>query len=97
MPGCKTSLTITPKMVKLKRSGDSIGGETVMIFEEGRRCRGIYQTPMGAVEMELLTEKISKSGFEELPDGSICIDYSISLKGLFEASKKLKIEVVSNN
>lgn len=97
MTGCKTSLTITPTKVKMRRSGEHIQSETVMEFEEGKRHSSVYDTPMGPIGMEVLTDKISQ--FQTVGDNTdkMTIEYAVSLKGLVEARKSLDIEVVNIN
>jgi len=97
MEGCKTSLTITPKKIKMKRTGEGLEGDTVMEFEKGKRHEGIYETPFGPISMEVLADKIT--GLEPAGDNRnrISIEYAISLKGLMESRKSLNIEVVDKN
>jgi len=92
MEGCTTSITITPGKLKMKRSGDLIQNETVMEFEEGKRYNGMYDTPYGNINMEILTSKVSL--LKPVGDAKVCnIEYAISLKGLVEATKTLDIEI----
>ena len=97
MTGCKTSLTITPRKVRMKRSGENIGGETVMEFEQGKRHVGVYETPFGPIGMEVLADRIS--AFEPAGDNKnrMSIEYAVSLRGLMESRKILNIEVVDKN
>ena len=92
MEGCTTSLTITPKGVRMKRSGTTLNDHTEMVFEKGRRMHGIYATPYGNIGMEILTNDISGLDAPDAEPGKLSIDYSISLKGLFDARKTLDIE-----
>ena len=96
LEGCTTSLTITPSRVRMKRTGENIEGSTEMIFEKGRRVKGLYATPYGNVGMEILTNEISGNHpvFED--PGRLSIDYSISLKGLYDGRKTLDIEVLKS-
>lgn len=92
--GCSTSLTITPKRVRVKRTGSSMESPTELIFEKGRRLHGLYATPYGNFGVEILTNKISGLGGFAQTSGSLSIDYSISFKGLFDADKQLDIEIL---
>ena len=92
MEGCTTSLTITPKRVRMKRTGHLSNDVTEMIFEKGRRMHGLYATPYGNVGMEILTNSISGLDAPSDYPGKLSIDYSISLKGLYDARKRLDIE-----
>ncbi len=87
--GCRTSLTINDKKVRLKRSGEALPAETVMEFEQGKRFEGLYETPFGTISMEILTNEIRRNGC-----GSVSIDYNMSLRGLMESRKLLDIEVL---
>ncbi len=92
--GYTTSLTITPGRIRMKRSGGSANGGTEMVFEKGRRVRGLYATPLGNIDMEIVTDDISGSLPLTGQPGKILIDYSISLKGLFDGRKKLEIQIL---
>ena len=92
--GCSTSLTITPKRVRVKRTGSSMESPTELIFEKGRRLHGLYATPYGNFGVEILTNKISGLGGFAQTSGTLSIDYSICFKGLFDADKQLDIEIL---
>ena len=94
MEGCSTSLTITPKRVRVKRTGSGMEIPTEMVFEKGRRLNGFYSTPYGSFGVEILTNKISGLGGFAQTSGSLSIDYSICFKGLFDANKQLEIEIL---
>lgn len=93
MPGCKTSLKLKGDTIKMKRFGDSVGLDTVIEFQKGCRYEGFYDTPFGAIEMEVLTNDLVNN---LTPDGkgSIDIDYHVSLKGLSEGRSKLNIQII---
>ncbi|MBE6034909.1 MAG: DUF1934 domain-containing protein [Clostridiales bacterium] len=93
MPGCKTSLKLMGDMIKMKRFGESVGLDTVIEFQKGYRYEGFYDTPFGAIEMEVLTNDLVNN---LTPDGkgSIDIDYHVSLKGLSEGRSKLNIQII---
>ena len=92
MDGCTTSLLIGPSKVRMKRSGAAFAVDTVMEFEKGKRYEGLYDTPYGALHMEVLTNSIEKNLSPERQSGRLSIDYSISLKGLMDSRKVLDIE-----
>ena len=94
LEGCTTSLTITPTRVRMKRGGGLEAGGTEMVFEKGRRVRGLYATPLGNIGMEIVTNDISGDFSALGGPGKLLIDYSISLKGLFDGPKKLSIEIL---
>ena len=97
MEGCTTSLTITPTRVRMKRTGDNMTDGTEMIFEKGRRMHGLYATPYGNIAMEILTNSISGLNMPSGERDRLSIDYSISLKGLYDADKTLDIEILSKD
>ena len=81
----------------MKRGGGSASGGTEMVFEKGRRVRGLYATPLGNIDMEIVTDDISGSHPLMGQPGKILIDYSISLKGLFDGRKKLEIQILDKD
>lgn len=97
MPGCKTSLAITPGRVTLKRTGEAISGETLMQFETGKRREGVYVTPLGPIDVEILTQCISD--FVCGSDGvySMYIEYDLSLRGIINEHKIINIEIRYKN
>jgi uncharacterized beta-barrel protein YwiB (DUF1934 family) len=92
--GCTTSLRITGDKIKMERYGESIGLDTAIEFEQGRRFKGYYDTPFGSIEMEVLTNRITDNIQRGEGTGYLDIDYHISLKGLSESRSRLKIEII---
>lgn len=88
--GCTTSLKISGDTVRMKRFGQVLPLDTVMEFKKGKRYEGYYETPYGAVEMEILTNNVEN----RLEEGILDIDYAISLKGLTEARSRLNITIL---
>ena len=93
MPGCKTKLEFSGDEIRMSRLGQGIGLDTEIEFRKGKRYKGYYETPFGAVEMEVLTNEIENNLSVE-GKGSVNIDYNICLKGLTEGRNKLNIEVM---
>lgn len=93
IPGCKTRLRLKGDEVHMKRIGQGAGIGHEIRFEKGKRYEGLYNTPFGAIELEVLTNKLENT---LSPDGGgqIDIDYSISLKGLLEGRNKLNITLM---
>lgn len=92
MEGHKTCLVVDRDSVRMTRMAGGDHVETEIFFQVGTRHAGLYETPYGPIEMEVLTnELISDISGEE--GGSINIDYHISLKGLSEGRNKLSIQV----
>lgn len=94
MEGCTTSLKITGEKIRMKRYGNSIGLDTEIEFEKGKRFKGYYDTPYGSVEMEVLTNEIENNIIRSEGSGYLNIDYHISLKGLSEGRSKLNIQII---
>ena len=93
IPGCKTRLTLKDGKVQMQRFGEGSGAGSEINFETGKRYTGFYETPFGAIEMEVLTNKLENT-LSEQGDGYIDIDYSISLKGLLEGRNRLNITLM---
>ncbi|MEG1583811.1 MAG: DUF1934 domain-containing protein [Anaerovorax sp.] len=95
MEGCTTSLKITGNKVNMRRFGEDMHFDTEMKFEQGKRFKSLYDTPYGAVEMEILTNSINNQIEKKEVKGTINIDYHISLKGLSEGRSILDIEIMN--
>ena len=65
-----------------------------MVFERDKRFESIMVTPMGNIPLEILTNRILYTESEEPFDIKLEIEYSISLRGLFQGKNIMKIEVV---
>ena len=74
----------------MKRYGDMLPIDTVMEFQKGKRYEGMYETPYGAFQMEILTNSVDN----RLHEGVLDIDYAISLKGLVETHSQLNITIL---
>jgi len=99
LKGCTTSLTILPEKVKMHRNGSKgTPAGTAMEFEKGKRFCGVYDTPYGTLDMEVLTNSITRkhSPMSMVPE-SLSIDYSISLSGQAEWRQRLDIEILKKN
>lgn len=94
LEGCTTSLKIKDGMIRMRRFGEQLPMDTVIEFEKGRRFEGYYDTPFGAVELEVLTNDIVNNLVYEQGKGTLNIDYDISLRGLTEGRSKLNIEII---
>ncbi len=94
-PGCRTSLKLTDghlRMVRLGQAGSDYHME--MDFHKGKRMQSRYQTPFGSIAMEVMTNDVI-ANLSEDGNGSIVIDYDVSLDGLAEGRNSLKIDVES--
>ena len=88
--GCVTALKVDGEVVKLRRYGTK-GHE--MHFEKGKKFWGLYETPVGFVDMEILTNRVKNELKADGREGLLTIDYDISLKGLLEAHNTLEVKV----
>lgn len=91
--GCKTSVRLQGDTVKMKRMG-AIGFNTELYFEKGVRFSSAYETPVGTMDIEILTKKVENNFDKELQRGSIGVEYEVSLQGLAEGKNKLTISVM---
>lgn len=92
--GCVTALKVDGEAVKLRRYGTK-GHE--MHFEKGKKFHGLYETPVGFVDMEILTNGVKNELKADGREGLITIDYDISLRGLLEAHNTLEVSVADLN
>lgn len=92
VPGCQTRLRLRDGEIQMKRIGEGAGSGTEILFEKGKRYNGFYDTPFGAIEIEVLTNEVASEITEE--GGNIDIDYDISLKGLAEGRNHLNITLM---
>ena len=93
VPGCKTRLRLRDGEIQMKRFGEGAGLGNEILFEQGKRYTGFYDTPFGPIPIEVLTNHVSSSITEE-GSGDIDIDYDISLKGLLEGRNILNITLM---
>jgi len=91
--GYTTSLKVMGGKVRMKRYGEEGGIQTAIEFEKGGKFSGWYETPFGAVEMEVLTNNIDNR-LDPEGSGSLGIDCSVSLKGLTESRNLLRFEIM---
>ena len=93
VPGCRTRLRLRDGEIQMKRFGEGAGVGTEILFEQGKRYTGYYDTPFGLIPLEVLTNYV-RSSITEDGDGGIDIDYEISLKGLMEGRNTLNITLM---
>ncbi len=93
VPGCKTRLRLRDGEIQMKRFGEGAGEGNEILFEQGKRYTGYFDTPFGPIPLEVLTNHVS-STIDEKGDGNIDIDYEISLKGLMEGRNTLNITLM---
>ncbi len=91
LEGTTTKIKINNNKVELKRIGKH---DSTMLFEKDKRFESIMATPMGNIPLEILTNNIVYSKQEEPFKLELEVEYSISLKGLFQGKNVMKIEVI---
>ena len=93
LEGFRTTLNFNDTSLKMKRiSKDGPGPE--LYFEEGKRFSSNYETPLGPMEVKVLTRSIRNLMDHEEKKGTIDIEYDVSLGGLAEGKNKLIIDVM---
>jgi len=92
-PGCKTRLRLRGQELQMKRLGEGAGIGNEILFKKGQRFTGLYDTPFGPIELEVLTNELANDITEE-GKGSIDVDYDVSLKGLAEGRNTLNITLM---
>ena len=93
MPGCRTRLRLRDDEVQMKRFGEGAGIGNELRFKKGSRYTGLYETPFGPIEMEVLTNDVASTIYEE-GTGQVDIDYEVSLKGLLEGRNRMNITLM---
>ena len=91
--GYTTSLKVTGGKVRMKRYGDEGGIQTAIEFEKGGKFTGWYETPFGAIELEVLTNDVDNQ-LDPEGYGTLNIDCSVSLKGLTESRNLMRFEIM---
>lgn len=90
IPGCVTSIRIEGEEVRLRRFGTF---PQEMRFEVGKRFLGLYDTPVGMVDMEITTNSLKAELADEGTKGTIFLDYNIKLRGLMAARNTMEIKL----
>lgn len=93
MPGYRTRLRLRDDEVQMKRFGEGAGIGNELRFKKGSRYTGLYETPFGPIEMEVLTNDVASTISEE-GTGQVDIDYEVSLKGLLEGRNRMNITLM---
>lgn len=91
LDGCMTTLILDDDRVKMRRTGDNRSTDEI-IFEKGKRYFSEYETPMGMIPLEVLTNHVNNK-LDENGYGNVDIDYHISLDGLMDGRNTIRISV----
>ena len=81
------------KSLKMKRMGKK-GPQSELYFEEGRRFSSNYETPMGPMEVEVLTRSVRNLMDKEEGKGRLDVEYDISLGGFAEGRNRITIDLM---
>ena len=93
MEGFRTTLKFDEKSLKMRRIGKE-GPGTELYFEEGKRFSSQYDTPMGIMDIEVLTRSIKNQIDKETATGKLDVEYDVSLGGVAEGKNRLIIDVM---
>lgn len=88
---CTTVLIIKKDVISMKRYAKGVIGALDMEFIEGKKHVTRYHTPMGGINLELLTNKVEINVDDE-GIGNLLLDYNIKLEGLMSRRNNLYIE-----
>ena len=81
------TLTLGKGVVTMHRLGSF---STSMVFEQGRRFEGSYQTPYGALDMGVYPTQV-KYRVDDEDSGEVNLTYQLDLQGQFAAMHELRI------
>ncbi len=81
------ALTLSGGTVTMQRTG---AFSTSMVFEQGRRFDGNYQTPYGDMAMGVYATHVNYK-VERGPVGQVSLTYQLDLQGQFAAMHELRI------
>ncbi len=81
------TLTMGKGVVTMQRQGSFA---TSMVFEQGRRFEGSYQTPYGALAMGVYPTHV-KYRVDDEATGEVNLTYQLDLQGQFAAMHELRI------
>ena len=65
-----------------------------LYFEEGKRFSSVYETPYGPMGVEVFTDYVKNNFDMEKCQGSIDVQYQVSMEGLAEGINKITIKVM---
>lgn len=87
----KHSVTITmdKDVVTMDRLGEF---STSMVFKDGQRHEGLYNTPFGALDMGVFPTKVAYH-IDEKGKGNIELKYQLDIEGRFASFHQLNIDI----
>ena len=89
-PGCITSIKVDGEEVSLRRFGTYA---QEMRFREGKPFVGLYDTPIGMVDMEINTNEVKNELCDDGTKGRLFLDFNVNLRGLLEARNTMEIKI----
>ena len=93
MEGCKTTIKLDGRSVRMRRTGE-LGLQAELYFEKGKRFSSIYETPYGPMGIEVLTDYVKNSFDAEKGQGSVDVQYQVSMEGVAEGRNRITIKVM---
>lgn len=88
MEGTTTTLQMYEDHVNLVREGNFLQDQEYRI---GKQSKSLYQTPMGAMEISVMTREIENTIHDG--EGRMRLSYDVELKGLFKHLNEIIVEI----
>lgn len=86
--GSDNTIEISPKMVKMSKSGDS---STSMVFDLTKVTHSVYDTPYGSLQFQINTTKIKVEDNRE--EFTLHMEYSLSHNGSHISDNRIRLAV----
>lgn len=83
----KVTFTMQDGVVTMSREGEY---RTSMIFSQGNRFEGNYETPYGALEMGVYPTQV-KYKVDENDKGEVLLKYQLDIQGQFASMREMRI------
>ncbi len=88
MEGTTTTLQMYDDHVNLLREGNFLQNQE---YRVGKRAQSLYQTPVGAMEISIVTREIENTIHDG--KGRMRLSYDVELKGLFSHLNEIIVEI----
>lgn len=83
----KVTFTMHNGIVTMQRDGQL---STSMIFSQGNRYEGSYNTPYGALEMGVFPTQV-KYSISDLAKGEVVLKYQLDIQGQYASMREMRI------
>lgn len=83
----KVTFTMQKGVVTMQREGQL---STSMIFSQGNRYEGSYNTPYGALEMGVFPTQV-KYSVSDLAKGEVVLKYQLDIQGQYASMREMRI------